>query len=180
MGRGRPSFLKDRVSTTVSLEREDLEFLHENDTDIAEEFRAWVKSKRNMHQTTLEKLKAERDEEKRLAKDHITKWKRLNKIIKEEEMKEEARKTEQLQIIELETERGQIFLSKFRKLIFQGAICELDFYNKVKRELKFENQEDAKEWLLDHYKIQRDGERKFTEDRIKTFLRWDKDVTKYW
>ena len=178
--RGRPSFLKDRVSTTVSLEREDLAFLHEIDTNIAEEFREFVKFKRNQHKTTLEKLKAERDEEKKQAQEHILKWKRLNKLVKEEEEKETIKKSEQLQIIQFESEREQIFESKFRKLIFHSEICEIDYYRNVHRELKFKDPTEAKEWLYARYLIKREGEKQFKPERIKMFLRWDRDLSRIW
>jgi hypothetical protein len=61
----------------------------------------------------------------------------LIKEIEEEELILEAEKAEQLKIEEFKLEREQIFLEKFRKLMFKGAICEIDFFGKGKKELKF-------------------------------------------
>ena len=178
--RGRPSFLKDRTSTTVSLEKEDLAKLHELDVDIAVEFREWVKFRLNKDASPLEKKKAEAMELKKTIKEDVIKYKRLRAEIRELEVVETEKKQKQLQLIEFENERETIFLTRFRRLILNGAMCEVDFFSKVKRELKFSTWEEAKEWLLERYLIQRPGEKKFTEDRVKTFLRWDKDVSKYW
>ena len=178
--RGRPSFLSDRVSTTVSLERDDLARLHEEEIDISVLFRKFVKVTLDGKASPLETMKAEAKTLKESIKTDVQKLKSLNKRIAEEEEKIKSKKEEKLQKEQFEIEREQIFWKKFRPLIFRGAICEVDYYSKVRKELKFKDQWEAKEWLLKYYKIQKDGERKFTADRIKTFLRWDQDISKYW
>lgn len=178
--RGRPSFLKDRTSTTVSLEKEDLAKLHELDVDIAVEFREWVKFRLDKNASPLEKMKAEAETLKKSIREDVIKYKRLRDEIKVLENKEREKKAIQLQIEEFENEREIIFMKSFRRLILNGAMCEVDFFGRVKKELKFSTWEEAKVWLLERYLIQRPGEKKFTEDRVMTFLRWDKDVSKYW
>lgn len=178
--RGRPSFLNDRTSTTVSLEKEDLAQLHAEGADISAEFREWVRFRLSKNASPLEKKKVEAKALKDSIKEDVIKYKRLRSEIKMLEEKELEKNAKKIQLEELANEREVIFLTKFRKLIFSGAICEIDFYGKVRKELKFDDPSEAKKWLLEHYKIQRDGDRKFTEDRIKTFLRWDNDISRMW
>lgn len=178
--RGRKSFLKDRVATTVSIEKGDLEKLHERGIEISDLFRKSVKAALEEGDSPLEKLKTELEDIKNLIKDKTTEMERLETRIKEMEEENAIQVSKRLQIQDFELERENIFLNKYRKLIFEGTLCEIDFYGNVKKDFKFEDATKAKEWLLIHYKIKKDGDRSFTEERIKTFLRWDKDLNHHW
>jgi len=178
--RGRKSFLKDRVATTVSIEKGDLEKLHERGIEISDLFRKSVKAALEEGDSPLEQLKTKRAVINNEIDEKIKERERLDTRIKEMEEDNAVQVSKKLQIQEFELERENIFLNKYRKLIFQGTLCEVDFYGNVKKDFKFEDAMKAKEWLLVHYKIKKDGDRSFTEERIKTFLRWDKDLNHHW
>jgi hypothetical protein len=61
-GRGRPSIMNDRVITTVSIERNDLEELHRRKIEISDMFREWVQKILNETDTPLDKLQREAED----------------------------------------------------------------------------------------------------------------------
>jgi hypothetical protein len=180
MTRGRKPFIKDRVSTTVSIGREDLEELHKRGIEISELFRKSVKTALKDIATPLEKLRIEVEEKEELIRKETEELERMKARVIELEEEEEIQKSRQFQLEEFENEKELIFLNKYKRLILHGALCEVDFYHKARKDFRFNDPFEAKDWLFNHYMIRDIGDRQFTEERVKTFLRWDKDLSKYW
>lgn len=72
-GRGRPSIMNDRVITTVSIERSDLEELHRRNIEISDLFREFVKKTLAETDDPLGKLEREADELRNFIKNHTSK-----------------------------------------------------------------------------------------------------------
>jgi hypothetical protein len=180
MSRGRPKQMDDRVTTSVSFEKHHMDIIKASGYGISEFVRECIELRIQTMRTPLEKLREEREqnireiEERRILK--LEQDRRIAELEDELAMKNE----EELKANEFFYQRIELFNKKFRKQIYSNQICPVDFYSNVRKELKYEDLSEAKDWLYEMYNQPQEGCRSYSEDRIRTFLRYDTDLSRFW
>ena len=180
MTRGRPKQIDDRITLSVSISKRQYDFITGIGANISEFTREAIDLKIETMMSPEDQLEKEIEEKQRMIDENIT-------ILSE--LKNRRTKAQESRIIQEEKEREiedfasqriELFNNKLSRVIHGSALCPIDFYPTVKKILKFEDMQEAKEWLLKMYRIPHDGCKKYSDERIKTFLQYDKDMSRFW
>ena len=180
MTRGRPKQIDDRITLSVSISKRQYNFITGIGVNISEFVRESVDLKIESLMSPEDQLEKEIEEKQRLIEENQI---ILAELRNRQSKVHEAKKLQIEQTIqenEFISQRIELFNNEFSRVIHGNAMCPIDFYSNVKKILKFEDMQEAKDWLLLKYKEPKDGCKKYSEERIKTFLRYDSDISRYW
>lgn len=169
--RGRKAFLKNPVPVTIILERSQVEALKAEGKELSSFFRDCAEEHFKQMQSPYEQLLYELEADKREIEEINLRM--LAKEKKKKELEEEKEKeiAEQMEKNELLRIREEYFEKNCRKLIRNGGLCEVDFYQNAKRVCGFESTEEMLEFFEKSYKAINDNGKNHSDEKIRTFLR---------
>jgi hypothetical protein len=177
---GRPLEMEDRVTFSISVPMKQKLLIKELGFNLSEFYREAGDLKLQTLLAPEDQLQKEIEEKQKLIDDTLTIMSELQSRLKGvQEFKRAQDEAKQQQEV-LISQRIELFNNKYRKLIYSNSICQNDFYRNIKKDMKFDDATEARDWLYGMYKIPQDGCKAYTEDRIRTFLRMDSDLSRFW
>jgi len=150
MGRGRPPVLKDRKTTSVSIESKHFDFILKKNIDLSKLVRDTIDVLMQSEETPIEKLKRQKEEKEQEKRDMEIEISQLGKMIKEYEenktMEEEVNKV----VSELEEKRRNHLL-EYKINVKRKQTCSVLWLQHLKDGLKFATYEEAKMYARDFW-----------------------------
>lgn len=145
MGRGRPTTLKNRQTTCISLEDRHRDFLKRHNKEASQCFRDYLDSLIQNEESPIEQLEREIEECTKIIEE--TEMLRAQKILQLKEIKElkEEEQIKQTTLKEFEENRLQYVLGCKNTILKDGKCTKL-WLDHMIGAWKFENYEEAKEY----------------------------------
>jgi hypothetical protein len=165
MGRGRPPTLKDRKTTTVSIEREQAVFILEKGIDLSKFVRDNIDAIMQSEESPIEQLERENEKLRTEKQDIEIKIRQNEAKIKEiMEAREKAGEEERL-LSEFETEKRER-VRESKKMMQLSTTCKREWLEYMTETCRFATFDDAKKYIRDVWLD--DG---VPDKKIKMFLR---------
>lgn len=165
MGRGRPAILKDRKTTTVSIEGKQFEFILRKEIDLSKLVRDTIDVLMQEEETPIEKLKRQKEELEKERQNKDIQIRQLCMLIKEAEEAKEKEEEQGKILNELEELRQNHF-KQYEKNIRRNETCKKMWLDHLVEGLKFATYDEAKSYAMDFWI--KDG---VNEETVKAFLR---------
>jgi len=148
--RGRPAILKDRKTTTVSIEGEQFKFALDENIDLSKLLRDTLEALRKNKETPIERLKREREDKLNEIQELEIQVKQLDNMIKDaEEAQAKEREEGKLQD-ELEEMRKNHFLG-YKEKVEKNQTCSRLWLEYLTDGLGFATFDEAKAYAKDFW-----------------------------
>lgn len=164
MGRGRPAILKDRKTTTVSIEGKQFEFILKKGIDLSKLVRDTIDVLMQEEETPIEKLRRQKEELEKEKQDREIQISQLERMILEAEEAHEKEAEDEKQLNELEELRHKHF-REYQKNVKRNTTCKRMWLDHLKEGLKFSCDSEAKMYARDFWI--NEG---MDEETVKAFL----------
>ncbi len=148
--RGRPAILKDRKTTTVSIEGDQFRFALDENIDLSKLLRDTLEAIRKNKEIPVEKMKRERDEKLEQIKELEIQVKQLNMMIQDAEEKKAKAIEEGLIKSELEERRKEHF-KNYKEKVTRNQTCSRLWLEYLTDGLGFATFDEAKAYARDYW-----------------------------
>jgi len=165
MPRGRPPTLKDRKTTTVSLELVQAEYILNKGIDLSKFVRDNIEALMQTEESTVEKLERENEEYRGIIIEYETKIRQNETKIKQIREGESKEKEAVKVFNELDEKRKEHFIT-YMKNVNKNKKCTALWLDYLTEGLKFTTREEAKAYAKNLW-----IDNGINEDVVNSFLR---------
>lgn len=165
--RGRPPVLKDRKTTTVSIEYRQFEFILKKGIDLSKLVRDTIDVLMQSEETPIEQLNREIEELEQVKIEKEVEISR-KKALREEYLKEKEKAGEEVKILSELEEKRQKHFKEYEKNVKKRETCKKIWLDHLIEGLNFSTYDEAKAYARDFWIA--DG---LDENTVNTFLKFE-------